>query len=115
MFCQKCGNELKEGAAFCSRCGARQGEVLTAAPASSMVPSASGKKQGRKGLIIGVAAVCFMAVLAVIFVAVFVLGRQDKEDEDEISEEQQSSSETDILEDSTEETGDNPINNAHVR
>ena len=37
MFCVKCGTQLPDGAAFCSSCGNKVGEVPAAAPAQETV------------------------------------------------------------------------------
>ena len=37
MFCVKCGNQLQDGAAFCSKCGSKVGEAPAAAPVSAPV------------------------------------------------------------------------------
>lgn len=63
MYCRKCGNELREGAAFCPQCGEAQRD----ATAPQRKPAAGKKKSGRTALfvVIGVlaAAVCVLAVV----------------------------------------------------
>lgn len=40
MFCVKCGNQIQDGAAFCSMCGNKVGEIPASAPAVEAVYSA---------------------------------------------------------------------------
>ncbi len=46
MFCNNCGNELKEGAVFCSKCGARVGREVQRRPAQE---SYAGQEQPGSG------------------------------------------------------------------
>lgn len=39
MYCHKCGNQLAEGAAFCSKCGAKMNSTVEANEVSAPVPT----------------------------------------------------------------------------
>ena len=95
MYCVKCGKELREGAAFCTACGAEQkrrdpeGGALNRPKADGKAevyrPSA-GKKKGNGPLIAAVIALTL--VLAAIVVLIFFLPSSGKKggenDKDEL-------------------------------
>ncbi|MGA7798095.1 MAG: zinc ribbon domain-containing protein [Methanoregula sp.] len=73
MFCQKCGKENKDGAAFCNACGAdlSGAPVIDQTPTSIPKPSPKPKKNGGFPLFIALGTV----VIVILLVAVFaVLG-----------------------------------------
>lgn len=54
MFCQKCGNQLNEGAAFCPKCGAKVGEPKINLVNQQPKPqNMTGVKTSRKAISIG--------------------------------------------------------------
>ena len=76
MFCNKCGNELKEGAAFCSKCGAQVGGAAVRGKTSGgRTPAALRYAIG------GAAAAVLVAVIATVIIvagrAVYQRSRQD--------------------------------------
>lgn len=48
MFCQRCGNKLEEGAAFCPKCGTQTGNVNVAATEEKAVFIQQGQPEKRK-------------------------------------------------------------------
>lgn len=110
MYCEKCGTEIKEGSAFCPKCGARQrtpGEGMTAPagqtgsglqPPHKAVPPM--KKSGPSGgMIIGiVAAVVAVAAVIVAVVLFFIRGREELPAQQSGEPTQEASRETDVSE-----------------
>lgn len=80
-FCNQCGSQLEDGAAFCRSCGARQAQAAAQQPpppVSQMPPQPvygqpvyapqPGVKKGNKAILIGVAAVAVVLVVVLCLV-----------------------------------------------
>lgn len=48
MYCQKCGSQIPEHAAFCRHCGAKQGIASELEPKNPVIKRESGRKTGKK-------------------------------------------------------------------
>lgn len=80
MFCPKCGNELRDGDAFCGKCGAKIGGAAPAGAAAQEVPSADAArtsapepekpKKGRKPLAVLAAAVVLLLAAGGAYIAI---------------------------------------------
>lgn len=90
MFCPKCGKEWKDGARFCSGCGAAMSETQSAAPAATDTPAPAptpvraavpvvSKKRlggGAIALIVGSAVLLVAAIAIALYFFVFDPGSQ---------------------------------------
>ena len=71
MICKKCGNEIQDGVAFCSACGAKADEVPANNPVVAPAPEKPKKKH--KGLII------FCAIVGALLLLVILINAFDDE------------------------------------
>ena len=80
MYCSNCGSKIREGAAFCPRCGNRIGgaqrEAAQPAPSTPPTggpqPAPAHRKRSRRALAIGAVAIAVLAIAAI--AAALVLG-----------------------------------------
>lgn len=69
MFCQKCGQQNAEGAAFCSKCGSQIGNAFAPPTPGSIpsfvapTPSTPGNGLSTVGIILGVIAFIFFPIV----------------------------------------------------
>ena len=78
-FCSQCGNQVEEGMAFCSVCGAPQGAAPAAEPVQDMVaptvaPMAVPEKKSGAGKVIAIIAALVLALAMIGVGAVLLLG-----------------------------------------
>lgn len=75
MFCKGCGNELKEGVAFCDKCGTPQNNNVATITTGNSINSTSKSTSKKLALIIGI----IVAVIVVAIVLIIVLSNNDSD------------------------------------
>lgn len=75
MFCEKCGNEIKDGAKFCEKCGAAI-ETKKAPVQNDINATQKPKSVGRRMVILGIIA-AIVIILVVVIILVKRIGKDD--------------------------------------